>query len=229
MDDGLPEPSDLDAANRSDAIAPSPPRFMYPDDRTSRRRRRRSTILAVAIVVVLVVGFTLTRCGSSPESDVDRAVKLFNRGLSEYDDGNYAAARADFRSASLRDPQNPAAFFYLGVLSQAVDHNPAGAQASYESALEADPKYDRALFNLAILRANAGDNDEAVALYRRVVALKPKNAKAHFNLGLVLRDIDPTSPEAATELAKAVELDPSLQARVPATTTTTTSTTTKKR
>ena len=44
-----------------------------------------------------------------------------------------------------------------------------------------------ALFNLAILRTNS-DPTEAIALYKRAVAVEKKDAAAWLNLGLLLRD-----------------------------------------
>ncbi len=71
-----------------------------------------------------------------------------------------------------------------------------------------------ALFNLAILRGVAGANQESADLYRRVIAVEPNNAAAHFNLGLVLRLLGQTA-EAQTELTKAQQLDAKLVAPSP--------------
>ena len=71
-----------------------------------------------------------------------------------------------------------------------------------------------ALFNLAILRGIAGANQESAELYRRVIAIEPNNAPAHFNLGLVLRLLGQNA-EAQTELATAQRLDAKLVAPSP--------------
>ena len=71
-----------------------------------------------------------------------------------------------------------------------------------------------AIFNLAIIRAQAGANQEAADLYRRVIAIDPNYAAAHFNLGLILRVLGQNA-EAQTELATAQRLDPKLVAPNP--------------
>jgi Flp pilus assembly protein TadD len=67
---------------------------------------------------------------------------------------------------------------------------------------------------LAILRVGAGANQEAVELYRRVIAAAPENAGAHLNLGFALRSMG-RDEEAEAELRRAVELDPRLASRIP--------------
>ncbi|TMG42372.1 MAG: tetratricopeptide repeat protein, partial [Chloroflexi bacterium] len=58
---------------------------------------------------------------------------------------------------------------------------------------------------------------DAVALYRQVIAVDPNYAAAHFNLGLLLRQLGQTA-EAQTELATAQRLDPKLVAPSPSAT-----------
>ena len=71
-----------------------------------------------------------------------------------------------------------------------------------------EPSNEKALFNLAIVRANSsGGASEAATLYKKVIALDPNYADAHFNLALVLRGLGQTA-EAQQEFATAQKLDP---------------------
>ena len=64
------------------------------------------------------------------------------------------------------------------------------------------------------MRALAGANQEAADLYRRVIAIDPNYAAAHFNLGLVLRLLGQNA-EAERELTTARQLDAKLVAPSP--------------
>jgi len=70
-----------------------------------------------------------------------------------------------------------------------------------------DPAYQPAVFNLAIMRKAAGDTGEAEELYRRAIELRPGDAGAHLNLGLLLRETDRQN-EGDAEVATALELNP---------------------
>jgi len=73
---------------------------------------------------------------------------------------------------------------------------------------------ESALFNLAIVRTNIGATADAVALYKQVIAVNANNAAAHFNLGLLYRQLGQTA-DAQQELATAQRLDPKLVAPSP--------------
>ena len=88
------------------------------------------------------------------------------------------------------------------------------------------------MFNLAIVRT--GPNaQEAVALYRHLLALAPDDANGHLNLGFLLLSVGQTT-EGNAELDRAISLDPKLASRRPpqtpagATTTTLPTTTTRR-
>ena len=63
--------------------------------------------------------------------------------------------------------------------------------------------------------ADRGATADAIALYRRATDADPTFAKAFLNLGLLLFDTGDTTGSAAA-LTKAVQLDPTLLARIPA-------------
>jgi Flp pilus assembly protein TadD len=70
------------------------------------------------------------------------------------------------------------------------------------------------LFNLAILQTTDGQVDEAITLYRKVLALEPEHAGAHLNLGFLLIEAGREKLGAA-ELQRAIELAPELRSRIP--------------
>src|SRR5262249_32180091 len=63
--------------------------------------------------------------------------------------------------------------------------------------------------NLGVSLGALGGRDDAIAAYRRALALRPEYAKACLNLGAALMDTD-TLGEAADYLGRAAALDPKL-------------------
>ncbi len=94
--------------------------------------------------------------------------------------GDAAAARALLEPALARNPNAAELWLTLGsVLREQGNH--AGAEEHYRAALVLDSNCVPALANLADLRADAGADDEALALYDRALAREPKNAQARLN------------------------------------------------
>ena len=89
------------------------------------------------------------------------------------------------------------------------------AETDYRKTIAIDPKYAPALYNLGIILADAGNKTEAIDLYRRATVADPNFARAFLNLGLLLFD-NGDQGASAIALTKAVRLDPTLLARIPA-------------
>jgi len=170
----------------------------------------RPLLLALLLIAVMAGA----GCGGQL-SDGEMASKALERGLQAHAAGRLDEAAAAYREVLVHDPQSTFAYYNLGLIEQTLD-NPAAAEAYYRLALGIDSNFVSALFNLAILRNEAGATQEAIDLYRQVVALQPDHADAHFNLGLALRSVGQET-EAQDEIDRAIELNPSLGARVPKT------------
>jgi tetratricopeptide (TPR) repeat protein len=56
-----------------------------------------------------------------------------------------------------------------------------------------------------------GSNDKAMDLLQSAVGLAPQNAEMHLHLAIVCGDIEDRTLQAASELARALELDPNLE------------------
>jgi tetratricopeptide (TPR) repeat protein len=183
---------------------------MFQHDRRSPTRR----------VVALLFVAVMTSCGSpSTQGTTGSADDALSRGLQAHTAGKFDEATAAYFETLAKDPKNKFAFYNLGVIAQGAQDQKraAAAEAYYRLALEQDPTMASALFNLAILRGNVGANQDAADLYRRVIAVEPNNAAAHFNFGLVLRFLGQTA-EAQQEFATAQRLDAKLVAPSPSAT-----------
>ena len=71
------------------------------------------------------------------------------------------------------------------------------------------------LNNMGLCYTKLGQTNEAMALYRRAVALDDSQAEIWLNLGLLYRDTRQMS-EAAQALGRALLLDPTISQRFPA-------------
>ncbi|OLD11057.1 MAG: hypothetical protein AUJ06_01075 [Chloroflexi bacterium 13_1_40CM_3_70_6] len=138
---------------------------------------------------------------SAPDSSSGRAAAdSLARGLQAHTAGKLDEATTAYFETLAKDPTNKYAFYNLRL---------AAAESYYRLALDQDSRMPSALFNLAIVRTSLGAPQDAVALYRQVIAADPDSAVAHFNLGLLLRQAGQTA-EAQQELATAQRLDPKL-------------------
>jgi Flp pilus assembly protein TadD len=95
----------------------------------------------------------------------------------------------------------------LNDAQAALDKNDfAGAIAPLQKFLAEKPDVAFAHFQLAYAYTGLHQDEEARAEYVKCVALDPKMAEAHLNLGILLLEKDPTA--AAASLRKAVEFLP---------------------
>ena len=85
-----------------------------------------------------------------------------------------------------------------------------GAQSGWVSSDEShrlNPSYADTYYNLARLLARNGRQEEAIACYRKALAIDPDDADAHNNLGLLLA-VRGNTVESLVEFRKAVQIDP---------------------
>jgi tetratricopeptide (TPR) repeat protein len=169
---------------------------------------RAPSARTIGTVVLLLVA--LSACGGS-KSKAQKASDALNAGLKAQVAGNLSAAAGDYQKVLDTDPKNKYAYYNLGLIAQ-TQGDAATAEKNYRLTLGIDRNFVPALFNLAIIRSNAQATSEAIDLYKRVISLDDSQAGAHFNLGLLLRQTFPGAA-AEAEIAKAVQLDPSLASR----------------
>lgn len=175
---------------------------------------RRLSIIAVGVTSALL----LSACGSSPSTTQSIAQDL-TAGIAAQNAGNYASATQYYNKVLTIDPNNATALYDLGDVDQLQNLLPA-AKSRYLAALVADPNFISAMYNLATLEAPTTPNDARV-LYDKIIAVSPRYADAHFNLGYVLIALGQQAAGQA-QINVGIRLDPSLRSRVGTTTTTTT-------
>jgi len=168
----------------------------------------------VAFVLGLLVwGLLAAACSDAPEPGVTDASHVLQQALQAHADGDLDAAADLYKRVLVLDPENKFAYYNLGLIHQTEGRLGAAAE-NYEQAIAIDPTFGPALFNLATVRAEEGAPEEAIDLYRQVLEVNADNAAAHLNLGFLLVD-NGERKEGKAELAIAVQLDPTLESRIP--------------
>jgi Flp pilus assembly protein TadD len=74
--------------------------------------------------------------------------------------------------------------------------------------LDLDDKQKELHFQLGVVREKQGKFDDAIASFRRVIALDPKHAEAYNYVGYMYVEKGQNLDEAVTLIAKALELEP---------------------
>ncbi|HEX2827155.1 MAG TPA: tetratricopeptide repeat protein [Burkholderiales bacterium] len=119
--------------------------------------------------------------------------------------GETDEARDSFTLALHFAPGSARAHYALGTLELSQHHIPAAVRSITQALEHGGP--NAAMYNtLGAAHAEAGDHVEAVACFRKAVAIAPDFAEAHSNLGCVLfRELE-EQDEGPAAIERAIEL-----------------------
>jgi superkiller protein 3 len=131
---------------------------------------------------------------------------LIELGIAFGELSEWGQATQLLKKAVALTPNSARAHYNLGVTLDRAHPGKQMGTAEYRKALQLNPKDTGALINLA---TNIGDekSEEAKQLLLKAVSLEPQNAKAYFNLGLLLKN-EGDAKGATEALRKAVACDP---------------------
>ncbi|WP_175676187.1 tetratricopeptide repeat protein [Burkholderia ambifaria] len=135
-------------------------------------------------------------------NDIQQALQ---EALTHHQAGRLGEAKTLYDAILHAQPGQPDAMHFLGLLACQLKQYDAGL-ALMERSLAARP--DASYFNnLGNMLRECGRLDDAIAHYRRAVALRPDYPEAHNNLGNALRDAR-NPAEAMQSCSRAIELRP---------------------
>lgn len=162
---------------------------------------------AVGLPLILALA---TACGGAgtPNKPSDPAGDALARGIAAQNANKLDEATKDYFEVLSNDPKNKFAFYDLGQIAKFQNRFEV-AEGYYRQALESDPNYAPALFGLGFVRQHFNDVQGAIDLYRKTISFDPNNAAAHYNLGILLR-VQGKTAEGDAEIARAIQLDPTL-------------------
>jgi tetratricopeptide (TPR) repeat protein len=162
-----------------------------------------SLLFHVRFLVFLALGALLaallTGCGPAGSHALLKGKKLL-------DEGDYAGAADEFKSATESMPTNAVAWDYLGVAQEHAGQS-ADAQQSYQHALELDRDLTEAHYNLGCLWLELNRPDDAVSEFTAYTLRQDKTPEGWLKLGLAqLRTKNTLSAEKS--FSTAMSLDP---------------------
>lgn len=127
--------------------------------------------------------------------------------------GSFDLAITEYRAVLAKDPNRPGVHYRLGrtLLSRQHEHHDtagtAEAQHEFEQELEKDPSNANAAYELAETHRQAGQLDQAQALFESALKAYPDFVEAHLGLAAVHTAQDKAA-QALPHLQRAVALDP---------------------
>src|SRR5919108_1496247 len=161
--------------------------------------------IAICIAVMSLVAGAPPRLASQSADARENAYRENNRGVALLEQYNYADAAAAFRRALGLAPTLSIARVNLAIALLYDGNAEAGAAAT--QAAEALPENPHAHYVAGLAARARGDNDAAIAAFRRVLTLDPTDAGARVNLGQVLSQ-QRNYAEAATLFREALTAEP---------------------
>jgi tetratricopeptide (TPR) repeat protein len=156
------------------------------------------------------IGESIRALAKSLELDLRNAEahKILGRNLMII--GRFDAAQIEFEQAIRYKPDSAESYYNLGKLFSVQD-NWESARTAFEAALRIDPSYVEAMDAQGFALEALGDNEGAVAMYRKAIAINEERhgtyAPPHVNLSAYYNRTG--DPEKALEHAgRALALDP---------------------
>jgi predicted O-linked N-acetylglucosamine transferase (SPINDLY family) len=125
------------------------------------------------------------RQGEAMMAEAGAAVQAFQRGDELCNQGNLAAAMAQYRQAVEADAKFAPAHVALGAVALALGRL-AEAQQSFERGLALEPGRAETHYGLGNVLLERGRLDEAVGAYQRALELRPQFPEALLHLGVAL-------------------------------------------
>jgi tetratricopeptide (TPR) repeat protein len=138
-----------------------------------------------------------------PDITLEQAIQL---AIQRHQAGRLAEAEGIYRQILARQPNEPNALHFLGLIAQQSRKPDLAAQLIRQS-LAVSPNNVAAYFNLGNVLKSQGKIDEAAGAYSKAIQLKPDYAEAHFELGM-MRVAQGNLQSAAEAFSSAIRLKP---------------------
>jgi tetratricopeptide (TPR) repeat protein len=130
-------------------------------------------------------------------------------GMALYKAGDAEASIEQYKRALESKPKYPEAHFNLGNSLRILDRTEE-ALAEFETAVRLQKKFVLARYNIGKIHQNHGRIEQALAEYRQCVKDDPQFLYGFIDIGKILYDSGDYNG-AATHLARALELEPSIK------------------
>ncbi len=132
--------------------------------------------------------------------------QILQLALSHHSEGRLREAEDLYRRVLQTDPDNAAAWHFLGVLAYQRGDHPSALE-HIQRAIRLNKKEPAFHGNLGLVLHAMGQREKAVQSYRRALALKPGYPEAHYNLGNSLKE-EGRLQQATVAYRRAIALKP---------------------
>ncbi len=153
------------------------------------RDRARRSLQTAAVLCVCAISASFAGCGTGgklPEKSSKEyadVVSAFYTGLAALQVGDDVTAESKLVQVTQLAPGEPAGWANWGVLAFRQRNFDAAGQR-YERARDLASKNDQIYYLLGILQSTRGNSKEAIADWRKAVAINPQNYRAAYQLAL---------------------------------------------
>lgn len=149
---------------------------------------------------------TLVQELGKEQSHTIEIVRLFNSGVTFYQQKEFSKAIRAYEKVIELDPNYVEAYNNLGIIYQEMG-DLESALKSYRRAIEINPKYEKALNNIGILLHLKGEDEKATEAFNRILAINPNHIESYINLGTLYKKKG-LSEKAAHSYQKALAINP---------------------
>jgi tetratricopeptide (TPR) repeat protein len=163
--------------------------------------KKASLKLIATLLIILFAG-----CATPPKKPAPKSVDYNRQGVTDYNEGNYDQAIANFSKAIELIPglvnaynNRGNAYYRKGLYDEAI--------ADYDKAIELDPTYTDPYNNRGYSYYRKGLYDRAIASYDKAVKIDPEYVTAYENRGLAQYNKGEHG-RAIADFTKAIALNP---------------------
>ena len=175
---------------------------MHVSRRKVARGKQTVTLLAIAAMAFLAL------LGCDP--DRAEAVRLYNQGMSAFNEGNTGEAARLMEQALEQDPTFTDASFTVGQLYHQRLGRLDDAARSFRRALDHEPDNPQFAYRLGSVLSAQENYGEAITYFERAISHEPDFARAWFEKGLA-QNADGQFVEAVDSYMRAIEISPRLR------------------
>ena len=122
--------------------------------------------------------------------------------------GRYKEAILKLESKSIKFPNNPSIYYYLGKAYE-KEKNLTESLKNYNNATKIDPNYAKPYMAIALLKGKENKLEDTIRFLDKAISVKPNYAKAYSNRGVAKGALS-NNTGAITDFNKAINIDPLL-------------------
>ncbi len=135
------------------------------------------------LLSTVITGYTQEVETLSKYRRIRLAQEHYERGISEFQKGDYSGAIDNLKSSVTLDPGNYQAYYFLGSAYERLLYHDK-ALLNYNISISLKPDFNEALFNRAVLYYKSGKYEKAAEEFNHLLTLPPGETQAIYFRGI---------------------------------------------